>query len=506
MGSLLQEENIYKLLFETASESLVVTNKLGIIQKVNPRTIQMFGYSEEELIHSKLEILIPEGIRKKHVEHRNTYMQNPSRRFMGEGRHLTAQKKSGEIFPVEVSLNFIKKGEETLYVALVTDITLRKKHEDQIVELNKLLEKKIEQRTAKLKESEKLYYLIAQNFPKGTINVFDRDLNYIFVEGEELHKKGINERQLFGTNYIKRLPKEIQSLMREKLMNVFTGNPESFEISLSKGTYQINATPLSSENKQIDKILVVEQNITQQKLVEENMQKALDKERQLNKFKSRFVSMASHEFRTPLSSVLTSSQLIGKYIETDHKEKIGKHLTRIQSSVQHLTSILNDFLSISKLEEGKINISIEEVNLKKIIEDLVDEMQTLSKKDQEIKLNYNGKEKLKIDPSIFKVILSNLVSNAIKYSPEKSVIKVDINNMPDQLKMEVSDQGMGIPKEDQLHLFERFYRAKNVSNISGTGLGLNIVKKYVELFKGEISFESNEQKGTQFFVKIPQGS
>jgi signal transduction histidine kinase len=235
-----------------------------------------------------------------------------------------------------------------------------------------------------------------------------------------------------------------------------------------------------------------------------NIGKALKKEKELNELKSRFVTMASHEFRTPLSTILSSASLIFKYTITEDQDKREKHIERIKSAVTNLTGILNDFLSLSQLEEGKAQIKPVEFDLSEFCEDIADEMRSLAKQGQLIKFEAKGTtSRIFIDKQLLKNILINLISNAIKYSSEDKIISLKTELADHELNLSVQDQGIGIPEEEQIHLFSRFFRANNAGNIQGTGLGLNIVKKYVELLQGSITFTSEINKGSIFYVKIP---
>ena len=234
-----------------------------------------------------------------------------------------------------------------------------------------------------------------------------------------------------------------------------------------------------------------------------SLSEALDKEKELNELKSRFVSMASHEFRTPLSTVLSSAYLVSKYTGGEEQPQRDKHIQRIVSSVNMLTDILNDFLSVGKIEEGKIQVRFSEFNIKDFMHHLGAEMQPIFKKGQRPEYIHSGPETVKLDVALLKHIVMNLVSNAIKFSPENAIIsiKTDVDNVGNII-MSVKDQGIGIPKADQDHLFERFFRGGNVTNIQGTGLGLHIVSKYAELMNGSISFKSKENEGTEFIINF----
>ncbi|MDF1697992.1 MAG: PAS domain-containing sensor histidine kinase [Saprospiraceae bacterium] len=235
---------------------------------------------------------------------------------------------------------------------------------------------------------------------------------------------------------------------------------------------------------------------------ENELRIALSKEKELSELKSRFVSMASHEFRTPLTSILSSAALIGRYEKEDQQANREKHIKRIKASVANLTGILNDFLSLSRLEEGRIEVHLSELNLDLLCKEVIEDTKGMLKSDQVIQHVVEGNNpNVIVDERILRNILFNLVSNAIKYSDNDINCKISFEK--DYFQFEIQDSGIGIPKEDQKYLFTRFFRAGNVTNIQGTGLGLNIVKQYVDILGGEISFISEHEVGTTFTVKIP---
>lgn len=495
--------SIYKTLFDNAKEGFVVTNEKGIIEIVNPQFLELFGYSSlEEVKGSPIEIVIPKQLRNKHEGHKSSYVKNPHPRAMGIGMNLKGERKDGSEIPVEVSLTHFHEDGALKILCLITDITVKKQIEDEIRQLNAELEEKVKIRTQEVQRSHALYSQIARNFPKGTINVFDKDLNYVFVDGKELFKMGIDGKQLIGSNYIKRLSKEIAPTIEAKLKNVFNGDSKTFEIELANEIYEMNAEPLYEDGGEINQILVVERNITEEKKAEKEIKRALEREKELNELKSRFVSMASHEFRTPLSSIYSSATLLEKYKTTEQQEKRDKHINRIKSSVNGLTSILNDILTLSKMEEGKIEVQNEQFSIDEFCTEVCEEVQTIARRDQKIHCEHFGVSIVNTDRKLLKNIALNLLSNAIKYSYDGGNIYVNISVENDKLLLEVTDYGIGIPESEQSKMFERFFRAANVFNIEGTGLGLNIVKKYVELLNGNISFVSVPEKETKFTVEI----
>lgn len=250
--------------------------------------------------------------------------------------------------------------------------------------------------------------------------------------------------------------------------------------------------------------MILEEAIQELEKTKKDLHHALQKERELNELKSRFVSMASHEFRTPLTTMMSSLSLVTKYGEQNDTANQSKHVAKIKTSINNLTDILNDFLSVSKLEEGKIENMPETVPVEDYIREIISDMKPMALSGQQIIQEHKGRETAIVDKKLLKNVLFNLISNAIKFSPGKGLIEVRSQVADASLKIEVKDNGIGISKEDQKHLFGRFFRGHNATHIQGTGLGLNIVAKYAELMEGSISFESEEGQGTTFTMIIPQ--
>jgi signal transduction histidine kinase len=233
------------------------------------------------------------------------------------------------------------------------------------------------------------------------------------------------------------------------------------------------------------------------------LKKAFEIERELSQLKGKLVSMASHEFKTPLSTILSSISLVERYTELDDIEKRTKHIDRIKSAVNNLNNILNDFLSLEKIESGFMARELVTINVSEFIQSIIDELNSLLQQDQVIEFSHKGKSEILADKHTLKNILINLLSNAVKYSSEGKEIILKTHCLPDALKIEVTDYGIGIPTEDKAHMFERFFRASNAINYQGTGLGLTIVKRYLDLLGGSIRFDSELNKGTSFFVHLP---
>lgn len=519
-------------LFENATEGMVFTNSKGDIVRANPAAEQMFGYSPDELLGQKIEVLIPERYGKIHEAEREDLVENPRPKPKSLGREFLARHKSGREFYSEISLSFFRERRQVFYIAFIVDISERKKHEqlieanvDSIKRLNAALDAKVKLRTAELEtantdliheiaerkrveerliKSQQLYTAIARNFPEGVIGVLDRTFRYVLAEGRELGQIGFGQRSAVGQRLFPRDEEALTSHAEEFIKNVFVGESVSFDLDVRENTYNLLGVPLPDVQGNINEVLVVMKNITSSKLTQRKLVRAVEKEKELSSLKSRFVTMASHEFRTPLSTMLSSVFLLENYVGEKYEVQKKTHLERIRRSIQTLTELMNDFLSIGSLEEGQIKAVYSPVEIHTFMRETVAELNSIKKPGQQIELTVSGEETtILTDHQMLTNILRNLVSNAVKYSPADARIQLNVSVKDARLTILVEDEGMGIPARDQPEIFKRFYRAENATNIQGTGLGLNIVRKYLQLLKGTITFESKENEGTTFTVNIP---
>jgi PAS domain S-box-containing protein len=272
---------------------------------------------------------------------------------------------------------------------------------------------------------------------------------------------------------------------------------------LLKISNEIKVLNTNLERKVEDRTTMLRETLAQLEKSKEEIAFALEKEKELGDLKSRFVSTVSHEFRTPLAAILSSASLIAKYPTTDENEKRLRHILRIQDSVKHMSAMLEDLLSLGKLEEGLISVRPEEFDVHQYISDFISHQQEIAKNGQKIIYKHTGSNTVITDKKLLTNIIINLLSNAIKFSPENAEIDIVTDLNHNVLNLTVADKGIGISEEDQQHLFERFFRARNATNIAGTGLGLHIVGKYLELLNGQINISSELDKGTKFTVTIP---
>ncbi|WP_034923870.1 PAS domain-containing sensor histidine kinase [Gillisia sp. CAL575] len=402
---------IFNVLFEAASEGIIVVDSTQHIVAVNLAAENMFGYEKDELLHQHLNLLIPKKYHKNHHHHFEDFIEHSEKRQMGHGRVLYGIKKDGSLFPVEAGLNPFKKDGQEYVMSLIIDISVRMETERQIYDLNSHLEEKIKTRTGELSES--------------------------ISKLEELNKN------------------------------------------------------LQAEAKR-------------RKAAEEKIKDALQKEIELSELKTKFLSLVSHEFKTPLSGILTSATLAEKHTLNEQQDKREKHLGTIRNKVHYLNNILNDFLSIERLDSGKGQYKYATFSLKRLINEVIYNANVTLKDGQEISYPKDIKdEQLYQDEKILELVLSNILGNAIKYSPENTSIKLDVLLTDSKIFFNIKDEGRGIPEKDQKHIFERYFRAENALLDQGTGIGLNISRTHLVNMGGQISFLSEENKGTEFKIEVP---
>ena len=269
---------------------------------------------------------------------------------------------------------------------------------------------------------------------------------------------------------------------------------------LQRITTEVQNMNKELEQKVQERTMMLKETLAELEKSKEELKEALEKEKELGELKSRFVTMASHEFRTPLSTIFTSLSLIGKYRTTEEQDKRDRHILRSKEAVNNMKNMLEDFLSLGRLEEGKIEAHISQLDITQFVENIITEVQGLKKPGQKFIYIHHGQLNIFSDQALLKNIIINLLSNAIKFSPENSAVTLNSYVDNDKIQVSVADEGMGISDEDLQHLFERFFRGKNAQNIEGTGLGLPIVAKYLQMLNGKINCKSELNRGTEFIV------
>ncbi|MGB5190926.1 sensor histidine kinase, partial [Robiginitalea sp.] len=378
----------------------------------------------------------------------------------------------------------------------------------KLMESNLSLQTQIET-TQKAEEralaNQELFAAIARNFPKGVIMVFNTSRHYVHLEGEELDRMELRNWMFLGKPILNTPGFSAEELkgLDKKVRQTLRGQHLSFEIHIKENTYAVNSMPLYVGESPGWALLVLT-NVTEQKKSEEDLLRALRIEQELNDLKSRFISMASHEFRTPLSAIHSSAILIGKQNTPGMEDKRMRYLRQIKNNVRNLVVILDDFLSLSKLEEGNIEAQPDTFDALDLIRSVLEELESNLKVGQHFAETFEMSAlNVHQDPKLLRQILVNLLSNAIKYAPEKTGISIAIEKSKTAFSITIKDRGMGIPEEEQEQLFNRFFRARNAINIPGTGLGLHLVKLYTELMGGTITFKSFLNRGSTFTLRLP---
>lgn len=496
-----QAHAFQKALVAHAGAMIITTDKKGIIQSFNPAAEKHLGYKAEEVIgkHTPALFHIPEDVayKAKSISKElgrklkpgfETFVARAAEDRMIETEWLH-RRKDGSIFPVSLIVTAIKDNNQKItgYIGIVVDISDRKKAEAEASSIRKLLND------------------VFTKYPDGSIAVLDREFRYVYAGGELLKTLQLPINDLTGKRFLPLLNEMQWHQVKEQLEKAFEGKHlTGMEVpELKKGLkLTMDAFPLQHSYERIENIVVIIQNVSELKRIQEELQKALQKEKELGELKSRFVSMASHEFRTPLSTILSSANLLERYTAAEDQPKRNKHIQYIISSVGMLTDTLNDFLSVGKIEEGKITIKPVDTDICKLIETVVDEMTPLLKNGQTIKSVHSGKSFITIDSSLLRHIVMNLLSNASKFSNEGNAVEVSTSVKANQFTLKIKDYGIGISREDQKHLMERFFRGTNAANIQGTGLGLHIVARYATLLNGTITWKSELEKGSEFIVKF----
>ena len=532
-------------IIETATDGIISIGEDGIIELANPAAACLFGYKAGELEGLSVNILMPSPHSEKHDGYIQQYLHTGKAEIIGIGREVMGKKKDGTLFPMRLSISEVPLEGRRTFTGIVHDLSSQKRVEQALKE-----EKERAQR-----------YLDVANTIIVAIGP-NEEIQLLNHKGCEI--LGLDEQQAIGQNWFDlAIPGDNREEMRSIFQMLMKGRTidyyENFIQTKSGGLRliawrnailhgpdgTISATissgiDITAQREAEDRIIKLNAELEQRvearteelaeainQLLDTNkklkfeirerraaeqairaneykLKIALEKEKELSELKSRFVSMASHEFRTPLSTILSSADLIEAYIKEEQQAKRLRHTTRIKSSVANLTGILNDFLSLSRLEEGKIEAQPVEFNLADFCRAVLEEVQSLLKPGQQ--LHFEGLEEgiqLYLDKQMLKNIFFNLLSNSIKYSEAGKPIFCKAELKDGFLKVAFIDQGMGIPEEEQQHLFTRFFRAHNAENIQGTGLGLNIVKRYVDLMQGQIHFESRLGEGTSFYLSLP---
>ena len=482
-----ESQERYKLITENSNDIVSLMDIKGNYVFISPSIKDTMGYSPEEMlgrnttefIHADdvemVTNIISEGVKKKSKEEEALF------RF----RH-----KSGEWRWLEVTGGVIlNEAGEPIYIrSNKTDITERKRTED------------------KLKKQEEQYKLVSEN-SGDVIALNDINGRFTFVSPSCYRLAGLTvEETMAITDIYERVHPEEKDKVKHAISDTIqhgrSDTITSYRLKKKDGEYVWVGMSLSAVLDQNGRTTYIQSSTRD---ISEII-KVLEKERQLNKLKSSFISMASHEFRTPLTTIQSSNELISMYLDSSGipvDAKLSKHVTRIRTELERLNSLLKDVFTLGRLDVGKTRLNKEITSITGIARQVVLE-NSIPFKNRDIIIKTEGEERqVLLDSLLISHVLSNLLSNALKYSADRQNPELLISFREKEISMSVTDFGIGIPKKDQDGLFESFSRATNVGDIEGTGLGLVIVKQFVEMHGGTIDFETKVNKGTTFTVTLP---
>jgi PAS domain S-box-containing protein len=474
---------------EALDEMAVVamTDAEGMITYVNDKFCELSGYSRAEAI-GQTHRLINSGYHPRSFFAELWSTISRGKIWRGE---ICNRAKDGHLYWEDTTIvPFLDaEGKPLQYLAIRVDITDRKLAEEGLRQQLAAVEAAID-----------------------GIGIL-HDQRYIFLNQAHAQLFGYhNAEELIGQSWhILYQPDEVERIEQEVFPVLMEQKHWQGEAVGTRVDGSIFPQELSLTLNEDGDLICVCRDISDRKKADRQLRHALAKAQELNELKSRFVSMTSHEFRTPLTTILGAAEILKYYGHQWNDEKKMKYLDRIYSTVKHMTGMLDDVLLLGRIESGRIELQPVAIDICEFTQSLVEELTIGIGKDHQIILSCGRQSQAGVDHPVYNLdekilrhILINLLTNAIKYSPENSMIQFQVNvENQDRVTFQIKDQGIGIPVEDQKHLFESFHRAENVGNIQGTGLGLSIVKKSVDLHQGEIYCHSEVNQGSTFTVTLP---
>jgi len=354
-----------------------------------------------------------------------------------------------------------------------------------------------------LRESERLLRKMAENFPKSFVSIIEADLTVGFTAGQEFKTLGLNPDDFVGMT-LDQVFGENAELVRSYYEKTFKGEEQTFELELNEQFQLYRTVPLVDDDGEITRILAVVENVTELRAAERTLRDSLRKEQELSELKSRFVSMASHEFRTPLASILATAETLSMYRPHLTDEQVNDRLNKIRQQVMYLKAVMDDVLELARIQAGRLGFDPIYADLDQLCQDVTEEFDEQSEyRGRILYQSFHVPLMVRFDERLMRHMLSNLLSNALKYSPEMSPVDFRLSLVDKHVVIAVQDYGIGIPEKDLAHLGEPFHRAENVVGISGTGLGLNITRNAVDAHGGLLVIQSEIGVGSEFTIKIP---
>ena len=499
-AALKDSESRYRYLFKQNPLPMLIY-ELGSLQilAVNDAFVSRYGYSEAEAARLYLYDLYPEA-EKKPIIDLTEILQGHA--YAGEWHHI---KKDKTQIIIEAYSHGINYDDRQARIAVINDITVRKQAEEELLRYKDHLVEMVEERTSELEESRETFRALAEN-TKDVIARVNEKMEFLYVNSAMKDVFDIPIDNYLGKTLAElNFPQNLVLGLERIIKNVFESKQNLHtEFQLQNGIWaDLIAMPEFDINDNVISVIISARDITKLKTLQQEIQESLEKEKELNQLKNRFISMVSHEYRTPLTSILSSIEILEMGEEKYTKEKKKVHYNRIQKNIDFMIDMIDEVLYVNRIDSNRVEIFLQKTDLSKFCADLLDEIKELYPEIKStIKINLEERE-YRIDEAIMKKILVNLITNAYKYNKQDGEVSFIIKSEKDKLIFDISDTGIGIPEDEQKNVFEPFSRMTNTQNVKGTGLGLSIVKKSVEQLGGTVSFTSRKDEGSTFKVILP---
>jgi PAS domain S-box-containing protein len=487
---------------ELAIDAVISVNEQQEIIFFNQGAETIFGYAAEELLGKPLDILIPDDIVPIHREHVVDFVSSEaSSRLMANRRaNVLGLRKDGTVFPLEASISKVRWNDRVIFTAIIRDVSQRRSLEQELRQERDLIGKIMDTSPAAITVVDTAGQIIFANRRAEEIHGVSKD---------EIASRTYDDAQWHHTDLVGNpWPNEKQPFVRVmKTKKPVYNIRHAIEWSNGKKVYlNINGAPMFDENGNISKVVFTVEDISFQKQIEDELKAALDNERHLNEIKSIFLSVVSHEFRTPLTLILTNTGYLRLKLDELERDEILGRLANIDRQVNRLRAMVDEVSFISRSHIGQIQLKPKRIRPLEYLEKSAEEIKSVyPDKEVEIILEPKGAvaTAITVDDYLLDRIVTNVLGNAVKYSDDKSTVFLRYKCTLDAFELEIQDFGRGIPAEDHVHLFELFYRGTNVEGIAGTGLGLVVASKAVESHNGTLWFDSIIGQGTTFRITLP---
>jgi PAS domain S-box-containing protein len=503
-GSLKKQKDEFETIFNLVPAQIWYKDTHNNFIRVNSQVCSDIGMTNDKIEGHSAEELFP-AFAKQYYED-DLIVLNSGKPKFGIIEQINTAKGDIKWLHTDKIPVFGKDGEVNGLIAFVQDITERKHAEEELNKYKDHLLDMVEERTRELEQSRETFRALAENTKDVIMRVNER-FQFLYLNTATKDVFGIPIKEYIGKTlselgFPQYLAEGFETLLKEVFV---TQKSHHLEFQLTNGIWiDLLQIPEFDISGNVCSIIISARDITELKEFQAKIEDTLVKEKELNDLKSHFISIASHEFRTPLTTIYSSTQLLEKYGRSWNDTMYFGQISRIKEYVQYMTGIMEDVLIISRADSGKTHFDPKKTNLKTLCRSIVNDIEVIITNRHKLNYTYFPKENtFNLDEKLIKYILLNLLSNAVKYSPNGGNIIFNVSKMKDDLNFFISDEGIGIPLNDQKEIFDPFHRGTNVGDIKGTGLGMSIIKKAVDLNGGEIDIESEEEKGTKITVKIP---